>query len=227
MAPRKPLDSQAAGIMLVLCLIWGLQQVALKAAAGDVAPLRPFGHRRRAARPPYGLARGTHPSRRRDVRPRPDRRIALCTGVSAGWRRIAPYLGFAHGGPSLHGADLRCPRPALQTAGRKAQCAPMVRHRTCLCRHCRDLRRKGAWRRRRRAGQHAARRPVGPALWHRLGSHNGCRPHHQSVPCVRYANIALPVGDRLRSSDHRSCRVRARPASDRQHSPSAVFSSSR
>lgn len=36
---RQALDGQAVGIMLVLCLVWGLQQVVLKAAAGDVAPL--------------------------------------------------------------------------------------------------------------------------------------------------------------------------------------------
>lgn len=36
---RKALDGQAAGIMMVLCAIWGLQQVALKAAANDIAPL--------------------------------------------------------------------------------------------------------------------------------------------------------------------------------------------
>lgn len=39
MDTRKALDGQAAGIMVVLCLIWGLQQVVLKAAAPDVAPL--------------------------------------------------------------------------------------------------------------------------------------------------------------------------------------------
>lgn len=36
---RKALDGQAMSIMLVLCLIWGLQQVVLKAAAADVTPL--------------------------------------------------------------------------------------------------------------------------------------------------------------------------------------------
>jgi drug/metabolite transporter (DMT)-like permease len=36
---RKALDGQAMAIMLVLCLIWGLQQVVLKAAAADVTPL--------------------------------------------------------------------------------------------------------------------------------------------------------------------------------------------
>ncbi len=39
MEQRKALDGQAMGIMVVLCLIWGLQQVVLKAAAADVAPL--------------------------------------------------------------------------------------------------------------------------------------------------------------------------------------------
>lgn len=39
MDTRKSLDGQAVGIMLLLCLIWGLQQVVLKAAAPDIAPL--------------------------------------------------------------------------------------------------------------------------------------------------------------------------------------------
>ncbi|MGV3652592.1 MAG: DMT family transporter [Noviherbaspirillum sp.] len=39
MDSRKPIDSLATGLMVVLCLVWGLQQVALKAAAPDVAPL--------------------------------------------------------------------------------------------------------------------------------------------------------------------------------------------
>ena len=36
---RKVLDGQAMGLMVVLCMIWGIQQVALKAAAIDVSPL--------------------------------------------------------------------------------------------------------------------------------------------------------------------------------------------
>jgi drug/metabolite transporter (DMT)-like permease len=39
MEPRKPLDPQAVGLMLVLCLTWSLQQVVLKATAADIAPL--------------------------------------------------------------------------------------------------------------------------------------------------------------------------------------------
>jgi drug/metabolite transporter (DMT)-like permease len=39
MDQRKALDAQAMGIMVILCLIWGMQQVVLKAAAADVTPL--------------------------------------------------------------------------------------------------------------------------------------------------------------------------------------------
>jgi drug/metabolite transporter (DMT)-like permease len=36
---RKPLDSMAAAIMVVLCLVWGAQQVAIKAVASEVSPM--------------------------------------------------------------------------------------------------------------------------------------------------------------------------------------------
>jgi drug/metabolite transporter (DMT)-like permease len=36
---RKPLDAGASGLMVVLCLIWGLAQVILKMAAADISPL--------------------------------------------------------------------------------------------------------------------------------------------------------------------------------------------
>ena len=39
METRKALDGHAMGIMFILCLIWGLQQVILKAAAADISPL--------------------------------------------------------------------------------------------------------------------------------------------------------------------------------------------
>ncbi len=35
---RKPLDGRATGLMVLLCLIWSMQQIALKAAAPDIAP---------------------------------------------------------------------------------------------------------------------------------------------------------------------------------------------
>jgi drug/metabolite transporter (DMT)-like permease len=45
MEPRKPLDAQASSIMLVLCMTWGLQQVLIKATAGDMAPILQIGLR--------------------------------------------------------------------------------------------------------------------------------------------------------------------------------------
>ncbi len=39
MTTRKPVDAFAMGLMVLLCALWGLQQVAIKAAAPDVAPI--------------------------------------------------------------------------------------------------------------------------------------------------------------------------------------------
>jgi drug/metabolite transporter (DMT)-like permease len=39
MATREAIDSRAGGLMFVLCAVWGLQQVAIKAAAPDIAPI--------------------------------------------------------------------------------------------------------------------------------------------------------------------------------------------
>jgi drug/metabolite transporter (DMT)-like permease len=36
---RHPVDGSAAGLMVLLCALWGLQQVAIKVAAPDVAPV--------------------------------------------------------------------------------------------------------------------------------------------------------------------------------------------
>jgi drug/metabolite transporter (DMT)-like permease len=36
---RKPVDTRAMGLLVLLCALWGLQQVAIKAAAPDVAPV--------------------------------------------------------------------------------------------------------------------------------------------------------------------------------------------
>jgi drug/metabolite transporter (DMT)-like permease len=36
---RQPVDASAAGLMVGLCALWGLQQVAIKVAAPDVAPI--------------------------------------------------------------------------------------------------------------------------------------------------------------------------------------------
>ena len=39
METRKTMDGRAGGLMVLLCLIWSLQQIALKATAQDAAPL--------------------------------------------------------------------------------------------------------------------------------------------------------------------------------------------
>lgn len=39
MDTRKALDGRAIGLMLVLCALWGLQQVVLKATAADITPI--------------------------------------------------------------------------------------------------------------------------------------------------------------------------------------------
>lgn len=39
MDTRQPLDATAVGLMLVLCLVWALQQVVLKSTAADIAPI--------------------------------------------------------------------------------------------------------------------------------------------------------------------------------------------
>ena len=38
-ASRQPIYASATGLMVVLCALWGLQQVAIKVAAPDVAPI--------------------------------------------------------------------------------------------------------------------------------------------------------------------------------------------
>ena len=38
-ANRRPIDARAMGLMLMLCLIWGGQQVVMKGVAADVAPV--------------------------------------------------------------------------------------------------------------------------------------------------------------------------------------------
>ena len=45
MDTRLPIDARATGLMTLLCLIWGLQQVALKGFGGDISPLLQIGLR--------------------------------------------------------------------------------------------------------------------------------------------------------------------------------------
>ena len=39
MDTRKPVDLQAMGLMALLCMVWGFQQVTLKATAAEIAPM--------------------------------------------------------------------------------------------------------------------------------------------------------------------------------------------
>lgn len=45
LANRQPIDARATGMMLLLCGIWGMQQIALKAVADDMAPMLQIGLR--------------------------------------------------------------------------------------------------------------------------------------------------------------------------------------
>lgn len=45
MSHHKPLDAQATGLMLLLCVVWALQQIAVKATAPDMAPIFQIGLR--------------------------------------------------------------------------------------------------------------------------------------------------------------------------------------
>lgn len=45
MMERKPLDAFAIAVMLILCVLWGLQQVAVKVAAPQMAPVMQIGLR--------------------------------------------------------------------------------------------------------------------------------------------------------------------------------------
>ncbi|OQW88943.1 MAG: EamA family transporter [Rhodoferax ferrireducens] len=55
MTTRQALDARASSLMLLLCLLWGLQQVVLKATAHDIAPIMQIGLRSGAAAVLLGL----------------------------------------------------------------------------------------------------------------------------------------------------------------------------
>lgn len=65
MQTRKALDGQAIGLMLLLCLVWGLQQVALKATASEIAPIFQIGLRSGVAAMLVGLVMAARGERMR------------------------------------------------------------------------------------------------------------------------------------------------------------------
>ncbi|NRF50468.1 EamA/RhaT family transporter, partial [Pseudomonas stutzeri] len=44
-AARLPLDGRATGLMILLCLCWGFQQIAIKLVAADISPTLQIGLR--------------------------------------------------------------------------------------------------------------------------------------------------------------------------------------
>lgn len=52
---RRPLDLGAVGLVAMLCMIWGIQQVALKGVAGNVAPVMQLAIRFAGASIVFGL----------------------------------------------------------------------------------------------------------------------------------------------------------------------------
>ncbi len=61
---RQPLDLKATALVLLLCMIWGIQQVALKSVAGDVAPVMQLTIRFAGASLVFGLWVSIHEGRR-------------------------------------------------------------------------------------------------------------------------------------------------------------------
>jgi drug/metabolite transporter (DMT)-like permease len=80
---RNALDARAITLMLVLCAIWGMQQVVLKATAADISPIMQIALRSGAAALLVGLVMvwRKEPMRLRDGRLRPGIVVGLLFGV--------------------------------------------------------------------------------------------------------------------------------------------------
>lgn len=83
MNPRQALDRNAITLMVVLCAIWGLQQVVLKATAADIAPIMQIGLRSGVAALLVGLVMWwrKEPMSLRDGTLRPGVVVALLFGL--------------------------------------------------------------------------------------------------------------------------------------------------
>jgi drug/metabolite transporter (DMT)-like permease len=62
--PRRALDLRASALVLLLCVIWGIQQVAIKFVASDVPPVTQLAVRFGGAAIVFGLWVGVHEGRR-------------------------------------------------------------------------------------------------------------------------------------------------------------------
>lgn len=83
MNTRKALDPQAIGLMVLVCLVWGLQQVVLKATADDINPTLQIGLRSGVAAVLVGLLMAVRGERMRlsDGIWRPGLVVGLLFGV--------------------------------------------------------------------------------------------------------------------------------------------------
>ena len=168
----RPLSAGAIALMLMLCLSWGFNQIAVKLALPDVPPMLQALIRSVGAL--AGAADHRLVARRQILRARrhavagPCCRHHLRHRIRADLSRPAADLGIARGGVSLHRAVLRGAR-LLSVSRRAAARVAMGRTGLELCRRrtrdrraagqcrCRCPARRSPDRRRRRAvgGDHA------------------------------------------------------------------------
>lgn len=91
---RRPLDGTAIGLMVVLCMCWGLQQVAIKVAVHDVGPVMQAGVRSAIASVlvlAFALWRGTSLTLRDGTLPG-----GLMAGVLLGIEFLCIFIGLGH-----------------------------------------------------------------------------------------------------------------------------------
>ncbi|WP_197331314.1 DMT family transporter [Ralstonia syzygii subsp. celebesensis] len=91
---RRPLDGTAIGLMVVLCMCWGLQQVAIKVAVHDVGPVMQAGVRSAIASVlvlAFALWRGTSLTLRDGTLPG-----GLMAGVLFGIEFLCIFIGLGH-----------------------------------------------------------------------------------------------------------------------------------
>ena len=197
-APR-PLDSRAVGLMLVLCAIWGLQQVVLKATATDIAPIWQIGLRSAAASVLVGLVMLARGERMRwsdgILARRPGCWLAVWGRISTRGRRLAPHQCLAHGGVFVHRAHVCRPGSALAATRRAAGAAAMAGCGLGVWWRCRDIFRARRSRTRGRQRRHAdfVGRLLGAPGWYRLGCDHGGGAQLRASPGQRDADAAVPV----------------------------------
>ncbi len=143
----RPLSPGAIALMLLLCLSWGFNQIAVKLAlagyAGDDAGDLPLGRRVAGAVDRRLGAQGRFLDARRHARPRHHCRRAVRPRVRADLSGAPPHHRLARGGVPLHRAVL-CRARVLPHPRRAAARLAMGRARAELRRGCARDRRAAA-----------------------------------------------------------------------------------